>query len=195
MSSRIFISSVQKEFETERAALAEFIKGDPLLSKQFETFVFERDLPASDQRPDKAYLARYIERYGTGTGDMIRLCREAGLPEPEFQLTDGFLAIIQRATKNQAVAKPGLSRDQAGTKQGLSRDQVKVLKKCLTPSRIKDLMKLVNRSNRTKFRDQVLKPLLIDEWVEMTLPDKPTSSQQKCRITEKGQKLLESLEK
>jgi hypothetical protein len=25
------------------------------------------------------YLTRYIERMGTGTGDMIRRCREAGL--------------------------------------------------------------------------------------------------------------------
>ena len=28
------------------------------------------------------YLAHYIERAGTGTLDMIRLCREAALPEP-----------------------------------------------------------------------------------------------------------------
>jgi len=30
------------------------------------------------------YLTRYIERMGTGIGDMIRRCREAGLSEPEF---------------------------------------------------------------------------------------------------------------
>ena len=31
------------------------------------------------------YLAHYIERAGTGTLDMISLCLEAGLPEPEFR--------------------------------------------------------------------------------------------------------------
>jgi predicted HTH transcriptional regulator len=31
------------------------------------------------------FLAHYIERAGTGTLDMIRLCHKAGLPEPEFQ--------------------------------------------------------------------------------------------------------------
>jgi hypothetical protein len=32
----------------------------------------------------------------TGTGDVIKLCREAGLAEPEFTLTDGFVTTIQR---------------------------------------------------------------------------------------------------
>ena len=42
---------------------------------------------------------------GTGTGDMIRRCREAGLPEPRFQVTDGFTLTIPRppaATRQSA---------------------------------------------------------------------------------------------
>lgn len=42
------------------------------------------------------YLTRYIERMGTGIGDMIQRCREAGLPEPEFAVTDGFQTVIRR---------------------------------------------------------------------------------------------------
>lgn len=42
------------------------------------------------------YLAKYIERMGTGTRDMIRRCREAGLPEPRFALRDGFVTTIHR---------------------------------------------------------------------------------------------------
>jgi len=34
---------------------------------------------------DPLFLAHYIEKAGTGTLDMIRLCRGAGLPEPEFE--------------------------------------------------------------------------------------------------------------
>jgi len=33
---------------------------------------------------------------GTGTQDMIRHCAEAGLPEPEFAVGDGFQTIIRR---------------------------------------------------------------------------------------------------
>jgi len=51
-------------------------------------------------------------------------------------------------------------------------------------------MSLVGRSNRTKFRDQVLKPLLDAGFIEMTIPDKPTSSKQKYRLTEKGSQIV-----
>ena len=42
------------------------------------------------------YLARYTERMGTGTRDMIMGCRGAGLPLPEFALNDGFLVTLWR---------------------------------------------------------------------------------------------------
>ena len=43
------------------------------------------------------FLAHYIERAGTGTLDMIRLCVEAGLPEPEFRSEgERFVTIIWR---------------------------------------------------------------------------------------------------
>ncbi|MCU0748098.1 MAG: DUF4062 domain-containing protein [Akkermansiaceae bacterium] len=53
---KIFISSVQKEFAAERKALADYLSGDPLLRRFFQTFLFERDVPASDRRPDSVYL-------------------------------------------------------------------------------------------------------------------------------------------
>jgi ATP-dependent DNA helicase RecG len=36
------------------------------------------------------YLARYIERAGSGTLMMIDMCREAGLAQPMFELREGF---------------------------------------------------------------------------------------------------------
>ena len=52
---RIFISSVQSEFADERGALRDYLRGDPLLRRFFEVFLFE-DAPASDRRPDELYL-------------------------------------------------------------------------------------------------------------------------------------------
>jgi len=52
---RLFISSVQKEFAGERKALGDFLKGDPLLRRFFEVFLFE-DAPAADHRADEVYL-------------------------------------------------------------------------------------------------------------------------------------------
>ena len=56
-------------------------------------------VPGNPLLAEPMYLAQYIERMGTGTGDMINRCREAGLPEPEFSLSDGFVTIIRRQTE------------------------------------------------------------------------------------------------
>ena len=52
---RIFISSVQREFAQERKALSDYLRGDPLMRRFFDVFLFE-DMPASDRRPDSLYL-------------------------------------------------------------------------------------------------------------------------------------------
>ena len=44
---RIFISSVQKEFAEERAALRDYLRGDALLRRFFTPFLFE-ETPASE---------------------------------------------------------------------------------------------------------------------------------------------------
>jgi predicted HTH transcriptional regulator len=54
-SIRIFISSVQREFAQEREALRDYLRGDPLMRRFFDVFLFE-DVPASDRRPDALYL-------------------------------------------------------------------------------------------------------------------------------------------
>jgi len=51
---------------------------------------------------------------------------------------------------------------------------------------IVELMGKIGRSNRTKFRQQYLNPLLEGRYVEMTDPTSPTSSKQKYRLTAKG---------
>ncbi len=52
---RIFISSVQKEFEQERRLLVDYISNDLLLSRFFDAFLFEQ-MPANNDAPDVAYL-------------------------------------------------------------------------------------------------------------------------------------------
>ena len=51
---RIFISSVQKEFTDERAALRDYLRGDALMRRFFE------DVPAADRRTDDLYLDEKI---------------------------------------------------------------------------------------------------------------------------------------
>ena len=138
------------------------------------------------------FLTKYIEKAGTGTVDMIERCRAAGMKQPEFRVDTGFfiLTVWRKIPGIESVPH----QDQVGTKSGPSRDQVDILRKCLIDNGITELMKIVGRTNRTKFRDQVLNPLLQDGLLEMTIPGKPNSSHQKYQITEKGRIWLARME-
>lgn len=50
------------------------------------------------------FMARYVEKAGSGILDMIALCREAGLPEPEFRQDGGqFVQTLWRDWLTEAV--------------------------------------------------------------------------------------------
>ncbi|WP_394804655.1 Fic family protein [Methanoculleus nereidis] len=111
------------------------------------------------------------------------------LPPPEFRQNGGqFVQVLWRPGRDLVIgAQTG---DLAGTKLGLSGDQVEVLRTCVAETSISELMDVAGRTNRTKFRNSVLKPLMQAGLIEMTIPDRPRSSNQKYRITERGRALL-----
>ncbi len=59
------------------------------------------------------------------------------------------------------------------------------------PTPIEPLMRISGQTNRTRFRKTVLRPLLDAGILTMTIPDKPSSSKQKYKITAKGITFLE----
>ncbi|WP_028687103.1 RNA-binding domain-containing protein [Pseudomonas fulva] len=119
-----------------------------------------------------------------------------------------FKVVIQRAVESGPLE--GLSRGQVGTKSGPSRDQVgtkpaldgismqpeqvTLIRSVTDEHTVPELMAFVGRNSRTKFRDQVLAPLLALGVVEMTIPDKPNSSKQRYRLTAAGRELKRSLD-
>ena len=132
-----------------------------------------------------------IEVWGRGTNRVIEACRAYGIAEPRFSEDSGAVTVTFRA--EVVAGAPG--RDQAGTKLGLSRDQVQVLELTEEPRALPELMAPSGRTNRTKFRDQVLAPLLDAGLVEMTVPDKPRSPKQQYRMTEAGRVALAATRK
>ena len=84
-----------------------------------ELRVAHNSVPGNPFLAESLYLVEYIERMGTGTLDMIRRCVEAGLPEPEFAVTDGFVTTVRRAAlPGQAGHAKGQDRGQAGHAEG-----------------------------------------------------------------------------
>ena len=85
----------------------------------------------------------------------------------------------------------GQERSRSRYKSAPSRHQASILHNCLSDKSILELMSHAGRHDRTKFRNQVLRPLLDTGWLEMTIPDKPTSSRQKYRTTATGRRVLD----
>lgn len=144
------------------------------------------------------YRAGIIERWGMGTLNIIDWCVENGNPPPTWNDSSGsvfvsFLPAVLPDIMESEKSADERMKDQEGTKSGLSRDQVEILHFLSEEQLITELMESVGRANRTKFRDQVLNPLIVSGMVEMTIPDKPRSSKQRYRLTEKGKKELERI--
>ena len=72
-----------------------------------------------------------------------------------------------------------------GTKKGLSRDHLQILKKCKIESSALELMKILKRTNKSKFKTAIINPLLDQNFLELTIPDSPKSPSQKYRLTGK----------
>ena len=72
-----------------------------------------------------------------------------------------------------------------GTKKGLSRDHLIILKNCKNESSAIELMEILNRTNKSKFKDGIINPLIENGFFELTNPDKPKSPTQKYRLTNK----------
>ena len=105
MSQRIFISSVQREFAKERKALAEYVRKDAILGRFFDVFLFE-EVPAQERKADGLYKG-YIEKSGTGTGDMIAKCASWGVPAPEWYEDDpdDFRVVLKRPASETNIGK------------------------------------------------------------------------------------------
>lgn len=89
-----------------------------------------------------------------------------------------------------------LSWHQVSTKLALSQSEVySILKFCKDSQILLELLKLMHLKDRTKFRKKYLYPLLEFGAIQLTVPDKPKSKNQKYRLTEKGLQLKELLEK
>jgi ATP-dependent DNA helicase RecG len=75
-----------------------------------------RSVPRNRLIAHAFFLIKFIEQWGTGTLRMIAVCREAGLPEPEFAELSGAFIVTFRQSKltREYLAGLGLSARQIG---------------------------------------------------------------------------------
>jgi ATP-dependent DNA helicase RecG len=132
-----------------------------------------------------------VEKIGSGIKRIRQMCRDYEVAEPVFEVSEPWVTTTFDRQTGQVA---GEVTSQVGTKLALSRHQVEILDKCTEDQPLTVLLEIAGRSDRTKFRNQVLLPLLEQGFLERTIPDKPRSRNQRYRLTAKGKSLLAKLE-
>ena len=165
---RIFISSVQKEFERERAAIKKMIESDPILSPNFKVFVFEIDAPAADKSTQQVYL-KEIEKsdiYLLLVGNKYGYSQEGEVSptEQEFDKAQELgltkLVFVRGTDNSKRDAREALFLDK------VSRERVRVRYQDSDPEQaVADLLDEVRNS---------LRDIMLDDGI---LSDKPFEDQ------------------
>ena len=120
------------------------------------------------------------------------LKKEESIEEPVINKSEDWTKEIKRSQKiGQEVEQLSFiyynDNDSLilGTKKGLSVDHLKILKNCKNESSAIELMEIIKRTNKSKFKNKIINPLVENGFLELTYPDKPKSPTQKYRLTSK----------
>ena len=120
------------------------------------------------------------------------LKKEESIEDPVINHSEDWTKEIKRSQKiGQEVEQLSFIYDNnndkliLGTKKGLSLDHLKILKNCKNESSANELMEILNRTNKSKFKNKIINPLVENGFFELTNPDTPKSPIQKYRLTSK----------
>lgn len=151
---------------------------------------------------DVLFKTTFLENWGSGVGRMVDACREANLPEPEFNQNASFVWVTFKRATIQAY-NPTSSPYKHTTIQvrhTTSKEQSKKkrLKKFLLAigengANLKSLMEDMNLRNRPSFVNTYITPNLAEGYIAMLYPEVPNHPMQSYYLTNKGRELLEQL--
>ena len=121
----------------------------------------------------------FVKELGEGVDRIYREMESAGLPVPEYRQSDFMLyAVLKNKNwgKVDSASWVGIPHD---TPHDTPHDQTGLIEFCTIPRSRKEMMEFMGLSDRKHFTEHYLKPLLASGKLEMTIPDKPQSKNQK----------------
>jgi ATP-dependent DNA helicase RecG len=126
------------------------------------------------------YRAGIIERWGSGTLNIIDWCDENGNPPPNWSEQAG--SVFVTFTPAFGEATPQVTPQVMQVLQGIQGEMTRG-----------ELMAKLELKDRMHFSQAYLQPALEEGVIEMTIPDKPKSRLQKYRLTSKGREMVRGL--
>jgi len=142
------------------------------------------------------YRAGIIERWGSGTLNIIDWCSENENPSPVWSEEAGsvfvtFTPVVSKVDKVKSQATSEVKGEVTGeVAREVTGEVRKLVGVCLGPMTRNELQAALKLKGEENFRKLYLVPALDAGLIEMTIPGKPRSSKQKYRLTKSGQNLL-----
>jgi ATP-dependent DNA helicase RecG len=127
------------------------------------------------RNPDIAhvlYLRGLMEKLGRGSVLIQKACKEHGLPRPVWHSEEGYGVSLTFFTPE------------------VTPEVIRVLLVIEGSMSSRELREKLGLKDDEYFRTTYLRPALEEHYIEMTVPDKPTSSRQKYRMTDFGQSAI-----
>lgn len=130
----------------------------------------------------------YVEKMGTGVLRINQALEKAGLPPAEFHFDEFSFSItlyvnVQASESLLIESTPQVTPQVAELVRQMKGDMSR-----------EEIMSELNLKDREHFRKAYLKPALDAGVVEMAIPDKPKSGNQRYRLTKIGMEIGRNLE-
>ncbi|MCP4577354.1 MAG: hypothetical protein GY846_13850 [Deltaproteobacteria bacterium] len=143
-----------------------------------------------------------VEHIGSGIKRIRNLCREYGVAKPQIDVSEHWFTIAFPRTEAQAdiaqtESKTQITGEVAGEVAGEVTGEVRQLLSILTKDSLSrtDAQAALDLKGQANFRDRYLGPALAANLIEMTVPDKPRSRNQRYRLTALGRRILDQQNK
>ena len=126
-------------------------------------------------------LGGIIENRHTGITTMQKKMQIAKLPEPVFtNEREDFVVTFYNGEYPELYPNELNIKEKAQDKKAQDKDvQENILLFCKEERTVFEIMEYVGYKNRTRFRRDYIKPMVESGQLKMTIPDKPTSKNQK----------------
>jgi ATP-dependent DNA helicase RecG len=168
---------------------------NPLITKVFQEMNWIEET-GSGKRNIQKYAPLYFSKHGTeiqnGDKFMFSITYEQIRENDQLSHARPQNSAQEVPSLSYGSSVPFFKMSQACPKIDISYvDKAEqILEACVTPQPIQAMMSLVRQSNRTRFRQNIILPLLEEGLLAMRIPTKPSSPLQKYYTTEKGKKVL-----
>ncbi len=154
-------------------------------------------LPANPTIANVFYRRGTMEAWGRGIGLIMESCREQGLPAPERRVIAPFVSLtiwfkraltdgireLSSSDVDAVTPSHTPSQNELHPKSKFISPQEKVFELCRTPRSVSEIADMLGVNDKKWVRKKYVAPF-IGKKLQMTIPDKPNSQNQKYKIIE-----------